>query len=310
MDLANAPRISLVITSYNQKGFITDAVDSAVSLDPPPEEIILVDDASTDGSREILSKYAGKAELIMLPANRGRGGARNSGAARATGDYLAFLDGDDAFYPWAIGIYRRIIALKQPRLIVCTMTYFRGKLPAVGDFPQRIEFIEYQDYLSKDRPFGVSASSIVVHRTAFESIGGWSEDPILDGMEDQDLILRLAAHGKTVRITSPSMVFHRSHAGQIVNDVPRYLKILDAMLLWEQRGRYPGGRKRKADRAVFLGGLVFHWTRRAFRKRLFASGFSIFIRHFPFVFRAAFRRAKAHAFGRKPVQTIELKKLA
>ena len=80
MDLTGGPRFSVIITSYNQKAFITDAIASALSLEPAPDEIIVVDDASTDGSQDILSEYGDRLQLIMLRSNRRRGGARNTGA--------------------------------------------------------------------------------------------------------------------------------------------------------------------------------------------------------------------------------------
>jgi glycosyltransferase involved in cell wall biosynthesis len=306
MDLASGPRFSLVITSYNQKKFITDAIASALSLRPPADEIIVVDDASTDGSQDILREYANRVEFITLRANRRRGGARNCGAMRATGDYLIFLDGDDALLPWAIGLYKRIADVKRPPLILGKMIYFRGGLPAVDEPLDRLQLIEYPDYLSKDRPFGVSASSLIIDRAAFESVGGWSEDRAFDVMQDQDLVLRLGTAGQVVRIISPSTVLHRVHVGQIVNDVPPYLKTVDAMILRERSGFYPGGHERRFDRAAFFGGLVLHWTRRAFRQRLFASGLSLLIRHFPSFCAAAFKRSMAFALGRQPEHTIKL----
>jgi hypothetical protein len=186
------------------------------------------------------------------------------------------------------------------------MTYFRGVLPSVNKSPDTLEIIEYPDYLSKDRPFGVSASSLVIKRAALESVGRWSEDRIFDVMQDQELVLRLGAAGKAIRIISPSTVLHRLHEGQVVNHVPPYLKTLDAMILRERAGQYPGGRERRFDRAAFFGGLVLHWTRRAFRQRLFAPGLRIFIQHFPFFCAAAIKRARALALGRQPVVTIKL----
>src|SRR5689334_19435660 len=99
-------RCSIVITCYNQRDFIRDAVESA--LLQRADEVIVVDDASDDGSSEILRTYGDAITLGRMPSNGGPARARNRGASMATGDYLVFLDGDDVLMPWALEIYRRI----------------------------------------------------------------------------------------------------------------------------------------------------------------------------------------------------------
>src|ERR1035437_2593989 len=96
------PQFSLVITFYNQRDFIRAAVESALSQNPNlSKEIIVVDDGSTDGSREVLEEYRDAVQLHLLPSNHGPLGARNHGAAQASGQYLVFLDGDDVLMPRA-----------------------------------------------------------------------------------------------------------------------------------------------------------------------------------------------------------------
>jgi glycosyltransferase involved in cell wall biosynthesis len=110
-----SPRISIIITFYNQRDFIKDAVDSALALRKAGLEIVAADDASTDGSQEILKQYRDAIQLVCLEANQGACAARDRGASLATGDYLIFLDGDDAFFPWALDVYERIVLNKHPR---------------------------------------------------------------------------------------------------------------------------------------------------------------------------------------------------
>ena len=194
------PRFSIVITSCNQRGFIGDAVDSALALRRASCEIIVVDDASTDGSQEFLQSYGATIQVVTLPTNHGRGGARNRGAALAAGDYLVFLDGDDVLLPWALDVYDAIASTSNPQLLCATMRWFSGSTTALDATvgPQSVTFVKYADYLHKDRPFGVSASAIVVGRTAFANIGGWSTLPVL---EDQELLLRLSTAGPVVQRT-------------------------------------------------------------------------------------------------------------
>src|SRR5579883_660559 len=94
-------RFSIIVTSHDQRDFIRAAVDSALSQAPELREVIVVDDASSDGSPEILKQYAEKIQFLCLPTNRGAIEARNLGLAQAKGQYIIFLDGDDVLMPWA-----------------------------------------------------------------------------------------------------------------------------------------------------------------------------------------------------------------
>ena len=85
-------RFSIVITCYNQRHFIRDAVDSALLQRDPSKEIIVVDDGSTDGSVEVLKQYGESIQLLTFAANRGKLEARNYGAARAEENTWLFLD--------------------------------------------------------------------------------------------------------------------------------------------------------------------------------------------------------------------------
>lgn len=92
--MITAPKVSIVIRNYNYAEFLPDALDSALNQTYSPVEIIVVDDGSTDRSREILDAYATRC-LIVLQANGGEGSAVNAGFAAASGDIVLFLDADD-----------------------------------------------------------------------------------------------------------------------------------------------------------------------------------------------------------------------
>ncbi len=233
-------RFSIIITSYNQRQFIRDAVSSAVALPPDNHEIIVVDDGSTDGSQDVLSEYGDAIRFVPLRKNHGKGGARNSGAALANGQYLVFLDGDDTLLPWALDVYERVADTRKPVLILATMSWFEGELPnAPISRPHSARIVEYDDYFSKDRPFAVSASSVVIERSAFEAVGGWSDLPV---MQDQELVIRLGTAGRAVHVLAPPTTNHRAHSGQSIRNVKPFLAALNELLRKERCGEFPGGR--------------------------------------------------------------------
>lgn len=94
--------VSLIITTYNAQAFIMRAMASALEQTAPPLEIIVVDDCSTDGTPEILRRLErghDKIRVLSTPRNGGPSLARNVGLDAARGDWVAFLDADDAFAP-------------------------------------------------------------------------------------------------------------------------------------------------------------------------------------------------------------------
>lgn len=96
-------KISVVITSYNQKRFLIDAIDSVLNQTFRPAQIIITDDASTDGSPKMIESYANKYPKTIVPIyntrNFGVSNARNSALEHVEGDYVCCLDGDDRFLP-------------------------------------------------------------------------------------------------------------------------------------------------------------------------------------------------------------------
>ena len=92
------PKVSIIIPTYNTANYISEAVDSALAQTYPDSEIIVVDDGSTDGTRQLLESYGHRIRYIYQD-NQGVSTARNKGVQEAQGEYMAFLDADDIWYP-------------------------------------------------------------------------------------------------------------------------------------------------------------------------------------------------------------------
>jgi glycosyltransferase involved in cell wall biosynthesis len=96
-----APLVSIIITSYNYRRYLPDAIDSALNQTYPNTEVIVVDDGSTDNSREVIAGYDGRI-VPVLKENGGQASAFNAGFELSRGDVICFLDSDDALFPTAI----------------------------------------------------------------------------------------------------------------------------------------------------------------------------------------------------------------
>lgn len=103
-------RVSVVIPNYNYASYIGDAIDSALALDWPHVEVIVVDDGSTDGSREVMARY-GQRITALHQDNQGQVGACNTGFVACRGNVVIFLDSDDVLDP---SVVREAAAVWRP----------------------------------------------------------------------------------------------------------------------------------------------------------------------------------------------------
>jgi glycosyltransferase involved in cell wall biosynthesis len=277
-------QISVIITCFNQKNFIRDAMDSALAQRSAGEEVIVVDDASSDGSLKILEEYAGKIHLIKSEKNQGACAARNAGASASTGNFLVFLDGDDFLLPWALATYRRIIELKTPKIILCRLHQFRGPLPApqFSNFGREIQIAEYDALVRKSHPFGPMTSAFVIERSVFEQAGGFASEMFC--AEGDDLSVKIGCSGRTIHILSHPTAGYRIHENNTIHQVSRFVDAMHKVIHNEKMGLYPGGPRFRRERYACIGSAVIYWFRRAmatgnYRRaaKLLASGWLMFL---------------------------------
>jgi len=97
--MRRASRVSVIVPTFNRAALLPRALESLLAQTRRADEIIVVDDGSTDGTAAVLERFGDAIRYIREAENRGISHARNTGMRAATGDYLAFLDSDDAYAP-------------------------------------------------------------------------------------------------------------------------------------------------------------------------------------------------------------------
>ncbi len=304
--MAKRIRFSIVITCWNQRDFIRATVDSALSQDHSDKEVIVVDDGSTDGSAELLERYSGSIKFVRFATNRGAIEARNRGASEAQGEYLVFLDGDDLLTPWALDIYEQIVAARHPKLILGETFWFHDTVPVeqTQAAPRRVEFVEYQDYLHKDRSIGLSASSMVIARRTFEEAGAWT--PGIFHLDCQDLCAKLGTARPMILILAPVVTFYRVHATNSIHNVAPFVRMAHRLMAKVKAGSYPGAPDRLPEQCALFGGLFVFWVKRAFRAGLYAEAWKLAIRGRKMILAATLHRLVLRVRGAVPVQTMKL----
>lgn len=192
--------ISVIIPTFNRAELVQEAIDSILRQEIAGVEVVVVDDGSTDGTGEVLhARYGDRIHYCYQP-NHGRSTARNHGIRVSRGRYLLFLDSDDLLLPGGLASEAAFLDANPGVDIVYTDGYFCDE--AGRDLARIAPIRPPHDpgNLLKELVLCnvlLACHSIMVRRTALDSIGPPYFDAGLRGTEDEDLWIRLAARGKT-----------------------------------------------------------------------------------------------------------------
>jgi glycosyltransferase involved in cell wall biosynthesis len=153
-------RVSAVIPTYNRRRYIERAIDSVLAQTTPVDEIIVVDDGSSDGTPDLVESRYGARVRVVRQANTGVAGARHRGIMEARGEWIAFLDSDDVWTPERTGELLKAVCQVPP-----DVAWIFGDLRLVTDEGDGLSFFEehgvtietspqvLQDSLSIQYPF-------------------------------------------------------------------------------------------------------------------------------------------------------------
>jgi len=206
------PLVSVIIPCYNGEEFIREAIESVISQTYQKWELIVIDDGSTDNSKEIVDKYrtGQRIKCIQHDTNKGIAKASNTGIKLARGDYLAFLDQDDVWLPNKLEVQVNCLKNQQEDIgMICTgMVFTDEKLK-----PQRI-FKGFRDDDQKELVKNIylqptnSASVMMVKKRCFSQLGFFNES--LHGWADFEMWMRIASQYK-IKYIREAVVKKRMH---------------------------------------------------------------------------------------------------
>jgi succinoglycan biosynthesis protein ExoO len=154
------PSVTVLIAAYNAEQFLRRAVASAQQQTIPVKEILIVDDASTDGTVAVvreLAKNDSRIRLVALADNGGPSAARNAGLDAATGEWIAVLDADDAFQPERLQHMLVCADQVQADIVVDSFRYYRADRgtagPSVLDDSVPDSLVTFDEFLARARPY-------------------------------------------------------------------------------------------------------------------------------------------------------------
>jgi glycosyltransferase involved in cell wall biosynthesis len=190
--------VSAVIPAYNIAEYIGRAIESVLAQTRKADEIVVVDDGSTDGTAEAIKKYVPQVKYVYQE-NRGLAGARNTGIRNSTCDFVAFLDGDDEWLPEFLELQMGLLE-RNPHLVWSTTNYRtylhaenRGSTWVAPEYAlKKLAGKEYfEEYFEAcRRRMGGCGDTMVMKRTALFEVGLFDEH--LRFAEDTDLWTRMA----------------------------------------------------------------------------------------------------------------------
>jgi glycosyltransferase involved in cell wall biosynthesis len=259
--------VSVIIPCYNRAHIVRETIDSLLAQTYRNFEALVIDDGSTDDTRQVVSSYADGRIRYFYRANGGLSAARNSGLHAARGEFVAFLDSDDLWHPWKLAAQIQLFR-RHPEagLIWSDMSTFRNAGEIVSDRHLRTYYSAYEslDFETRGRagtlsdlvadapstlamcPYYVTdifqdmfcgnlvhPSTAIVRRERLQQSGPFEPEVTGAGAEDYHFYFRVSAHGSVAFLDVPTTLF-RLHPAQMSssNGVHEARGNLNVVLHW------------------------------------------------------------------------------
>jgi len=216
-------KVSVIIPTYNRMSVLARALDSVFAQSRPADEVIVVDDGSDDGTAQLCAHYPGL--RYVKQARSGVSAARNHGIHLAQGQWLAFLDSDDAWLPMKLA--SQLAALEQHsayRLCHCDEIWIRnGRRVNPGLRHQKGQGDIFSQCLEL---CAISPSAVLIQRQVFDQFGLFDTD--LPACEDYDFWLRLCCQLPVLLVDRSLVTKYAGHADQL----SRYYPAMDRFRIY------------------------------------------------------------------------------
>jgi len=193
------PLVSVVIPTYNRADMVVEAVDSVLKQTYSNVEVVVVDDGSTDNTRELVEAIPDERVLYLYKENNGASSARNLGILEAQGEYIAFLDSDDLFFPQKLEIQIRYLQ-ERPYLgmLYCGFILTGRQENVTTTHPATLSGQPIVQMMTRTE---IGTLTVVIPRRVFANVGLFNTD--LRSIEDMEFWVRITRHYEIDSIPEP-----------------------------------------------------------------------------------------------------------
>lgn len=195
--------VSVIVPVRDGERFLAEALESALAQDHPPLEVLVVEDRSADGSRQVAGAFGPPVRVLDGPG-RGPAGARNTGLAAARGDLIGFLDADDRWVPHKLALQVRW--LEEHPEAACVLA---GQSLQVEEGATPPEWVRRLG----GRPLPPFAIGGLYRRKSLRDLRGF--DPSYAVGEETDWLLRARAAGLRIDVLDRPLVVRRVHGDNL-----------------------------------------------------------------------------------------------
>lgn len=204
-------KISVIIPTFNRKNYISRSIDSVLSQSAPVDEIIVIDDGSTDGTAEFVRRQYPSVNIISQE-NKGVSAARNLGIKMAQNQWLAFLDDDDQWLPHKLEKQVELLQHNSDVKLCHTEERWIRRGVRVNQMKKHQKF--GGNIYQKCLPLcAISPSSVLLHKSLFKEVGLFRED--LPACEDYDMWLKICARYPVAYVESECIIKYGGHEDQL-----------------------------------------------------------------------------------------------
>lgn len=226
------PRVSVTIPTFNCARFLVRAISTALSQTYTDYEIIVVDDGSTDGTRDVVAQFGDRVQYLYQP-NGGLSSARNLALSRASGEFIAYLDADDMWYPHKLErqvafldahkecglVHSDVTIISDTDDVIC----YRANQETLREVPE--------GYCTLDllRRCHIQVPTVLERRNCIERVGNFDER--LKTAQDYLHWIRIATEGWAIGYIAEPLAMYRRTASSLSSSPRRVLE--DFVIIFE-----------------------------------------------------------------------------
>lgn len=226
-------KVSVIIPAYNAQKYLSETISSVINQTYQNLEIIIVDDGSTDKTKEIIHSFSDSRITYFYQSNSGVSTARNKGIEIATGDYFAFLDSDDVWLEDNIEEKVELLERSNKYDIAFSSIIFINGQSERGEIYNSVTKLDTKTLLSWQNNLITSPSILVCTRRVIDEIKGFDSE--LSTAADQDFLFRASSKFKLIKLQKET-VLYRIHGENMHQNISLMEK--DHILAFKKAEKY------------------------------------------------------------------------